>query len=903
MNQSNYRKFLTASLSTAVVATVVPGFTASAAENQFQDVSEKAFYYEAVQAFVGKGVVQGYPDGTFKPGQNVTRGEAAKMIADTFGFQTSNARSSFNDVNADAWYYGSVSVLAKKGILNGYKDGSFKPNQPITRAEIAKIIVEAYETIDSEDAQSVQFSDVAKSAWYRGFVSALAASKVTTGKTATTFAPNDFVTRGEAVTFLHRSEDVNTIDAITKTTVTINGQTYTLADNVKGIINPVNAVALTNAKIDFKATDDQITDITYLSLVENGQATDEEFAGNVVLDGGNGTISGNLSINANYATVKNINVQGDLFIGKQLQNDFYSENLVVEGETTINGGDDNTVVFNNGTFNKVNVDKKGVRVKVDGTTTIDDMSVVSDSTISGDAKLGKVVIAGMATSVILDADVADLQLAGANALTIAGAGHVDELTVNGKKAVTLDMTGTIGKLIANQIASLTLNQNVKIDELQLPENSKAEDIVSDFASFKDNIGKISIVGSTDSATNSGSSGGGSSSGGGGGSSSGGGGSSSGGSSPTSPSPTDTTAPIIDSISFNDVIANFNASDRTFNANLSNVTSDVINWTVDASEASTATVTVDQLGTIGTFNLTAGTNQLLNVNFADLDPSTLNYDNINFTDVYNAIVASGVSNQAIYDAVDLGSIINEVKGLGLRQDIFAAIDLAALTQSFSALSAETQADIYGSVDLQAVTAALLNDTSISQTQLGLAIAGGILVIKNDLSQASQDKLAVLQVDQSVIDEVFSVLAAADAQTKADFYAAIDFNGLFSLLETASSTTVQSIYEAVNFGQAFTTLRDATDVNKAAVIDDVFAAVNMKAIFTALDNANVDRASIMQYIDLSAIFTATGRSQGLTKAIYDILSKLDRNPDDNTFTIGVTLTDQANNETTYTINLGM
>ncbi|MFC9775057.1 S-layer homology domain-containing protein [Paenibacillus chitinolyticus] len=97
-----------------------------------------------------------------------------------------------------------IEGLISEGILSGYPDGTFKPENPITRAEFAKILVLAL-GLKEEPAKSASFHDVDASSWYSGYVGSLVASGITQGTTASTFSPDAKVTREELVVFFVRA--------------------------------------------------------------------------------------------------------------------------------------------------------------------------------------------------------------------------------------------------------------------------------------------------------------------------------------------------------------------------------------------------------------------------------------------------------------------------------------------------------------------------------------------------------------------------------------------------------------------------------------------------------------------------------------------------------------------------
>lgn len=107
--------------------------------NTFTDVPENQWYSEAVITLAGMGVVNGYLDGTFRPDAPITRAEFVTMAVN-FAKAGNGTYCSFADVSQDMWYYGAVAKASEKGWIGGYPDGTFGPERYITRAEVTVII-------------------------------------------------------------------------------------------------------------------------------------------------------------------------------------------------------------------------------------------------------------------------------------------------------------------------------------------------------------------------------------------------------------------------------------------------------------------------------------------------------------------------------------------------------------------------------------------------------------------------------------------------------------------------------------------------------------------------------------------------------------------------------------------
>ncbi len=153
------------------------------------------------QTYARVSYIKGYPDGTFKPSNNVTRAEAAQMFATLLNSGTSFGTSSvtkFTDAN-NKWYSPAVNYIAGKGLLSGYSDGTFKPDADITRAEFAQMI-SGY--LKAGYAGSANFKDV-KGHWASDAIDKVFGNKAVEGYPDGTFKPNKTLTRAEAVTVLN----------------------------------------------------------------------------------------------------------------------------------------------------------------------------------------------------------------------------------------------------------------------------------------------------------------------------------------------------------------------------------------------------------------------------------------------------------------------------------------------------------------------------------------------------------------------------------------------------------------------------------------------------------------------------------------------------------------------------
>ncbi|MFM9412793.1 S-layer homology domain-containing protein [Peptococcus simiae] len=139
--------------------------------SNFTDVNAGDWYANTVGYAVQKGIVSGYPDGSFKPNQPITRAEFS-AIAARFAGLTDEKDLTFTDLDASHWGYKAIRLAASHGWISGYPDNTFRPAQAITRAEVTSItnrMLNRYADlawIDAHDADVIHFSDVARSDWF-----------------------------------------------------------------------------------------------------------------------------------------------------------------------------------------------------------------------------------------------------------------------------------------------------------------------------------------------------------------------------------------------------------------------------------------------------------------------------------------------------------------------------------------------------------------------------------------------------------------------------------------------------------------------------------------------------------------------------------------------------------------
>ena len=149
----------------------------------------------------------GYADGTVRPNGKITRAEVAtiffRLLDDDTRAKYWSSENNFSDVSADKWYNNAVSTLSRMGVIGGYADGTFRPDAPISRAEFAKIAVSF--TQNNGSAVYNYFTDVKPTDWFAPYVTAAKDAGLIEGYSDGSFKPESKITRAEACAIVNRT--------------------------------------------------------------------------------------------------------------------------------------------------------------------------------------------------------------------------------------------------------------------------------------------------------------------------------------------------------------------------------------------------------------------------------------------------------------------------------------------------------------------------------------------------------------------------------------------------------------------------------------------------------------------------------------------------------------------------
>lgn len=339
-----------------------------------------------ISNWVDNELIAGYPDGTFKPNNSITRAEFAVLANKACGY-TASAPVTFSDVNTTDWYYGEVARAVAAGYISGYPDGTFKPNGEITRQEVAVVIARILEL----DTSGVDILSVFKDAeaipeWSQGFVNAVVAAEYMRGYPDQTFQAAKSITRAEAV-------------------VTLD-----------------NAIAI-----------ETVTTYTYDEAGTYGPETDTA------------TVEGNVAITVPGVTLQNTLITGNLLLAEGIgDGDVTLKNVTVKGNTTIKGGGADSVYLEDCTLPNITISREGVRVVASGSTSVNIVTLESGATLIEVTLTGegfeKVVISQVVpanAAIILEGNFTAVEVNAKDAkIEIPSESQVETLTLNAATEVT-----------------------------------------------------------------------------------------------------------------------------------------------------------------------------------------------------------------------------------------------------------------------------------------------------------------------------------------------------------------------------------------------------------------------------------------------------------------------------------
>ncbi|MEC0241424.1 S-layer homology domain-containing protein, partial [Paenibacillus dokdonensis] len=362
-----------------------------------------------LQEWVDKGDLNGYGDGSVKPNQSITRAEFISLVNRMFGYKDI-AQISFTDLPAENWAYADIAKAVSAGYIQGYENNTIRPSANVTRQEAASMISKVLDLQAGQPDSLNQYKDAKQiAAWSKDSVSAVISKNIMHGYTDGTFSPQKNLTRAEAVVLL---------DA-----------------------------ALANKKLTETVTYDQAG--TY------GSAQEAK------------VIHGNVVINVPGVVLENVEIEGDLTLAAGVgSGDVTLKNVKVHGTTNVQGGGENSIHFVDSVLVNIVINKKDgtVRIVAEGSTTAETVIVqssakIEEDKVSGvgftDVELSKELPAN--AKVVLNGTFDDVDVYAASVSVQLQRGSIENVHVDGSaqnSSIEISSGAKLAKLVLDAVTKL-----------------------------------------------------------------------------------------------------------------------------------------------------------------------------------------------------------------------------------------------------------------------------------------------------------------------------------------------------------------------------------------------------------------------------------------------------------------
>ncbi|MCH5186479.1 MAG: S-layer homology domain-containing protein, partial [Oscillospiraceae bacterium] len=181
----------------------------------FTDVDSGHWAANDIAKLSGSGYINGYEDGTFAPDSFITRAEFVTIINKVMGV-TARTYKVYPDVSTDAWYAEQIDIASTAGYINGYDDGTIKPDAPISRAEVAVVCYKAWGLTPEGNVGFTDSSSIGS--WAKVQIATLAAKNILSGYEDGSFRPGDAIKRAEVAKIISRLLDMKSGNTVTSVT-------------------------------------------------------------------------------------------------------------------------------------------------------------------------------------------------------------------------------------------------------------------------------------------------------------------------------------------------------------------------------------------------------------------------------------------------------------------------------------------------------------------------------------------------------------------------------------------------------------------------------------------------------------------------------------------------------------
>lgn len=462
-------------LSSTVASAVYPIDMAQANTIAFNDVQQHHYFYDAVTTLTSEGVLNGYGDQTFRPDVPTTRGHIAIVLSRVLNLQPTEFVD-IADMPESHNTYSSAAAAVQYGLMDLDRLGNFNPKSELSRYEYAEILMRAY---DLEPINSAHpFRNVPSK--YNKAVQAVYDHGLMRGVSATSFAGNNQITRGQmAVTLINARAIVKPVQKIeekkiiverlniSKQTITFEDQTYSIDERLAALFSRANSKALLYAEIEGVFNDGRLVEIKSLTL-NNEEAFYE--VDKLALDLGGIQISGALTLNQDYVTIKNGQVD-QFIIGDGLSSEAALENLQINQLTLLSSSG-------------MVLTLKDVTVKqIDNSH--DGLQLISNK------KIPSVLLRNDVFDFYPQVAIGHLQLLEDQYVSIEGTISIDKVTIPGKADLTVQSPGFINTVtMYDADAGLNVDNETIVKSVIVPKTLVLEDVLNRYSHLTDYIQTI-----------------------------------------------------------------------------------------------------------------------------------------------------------------------------------------------------------------------------------------------------------------------------------------------------------------------------------------------------------------------------------------------------------------------------
>jgi len=235
-----------------------------------------------IEKAVKLGFVSGYEDGTFKPDRTITRAEFSKLINNALHTEK-KADLSFSDVNNKEWFYAEIQKSVASGFFSGYENNTFRPNNPIKREEVAKVVSSAITTGEADGEGATMLSDYSTiQEWAKSSVNSVYNKGYILGYPEGVYRPAKALTRAEAVKIIYEIIENENIER--GFSITNYDETYSSAV-VVGDLNILDSVGKGNVYLKNVVVLGDI--VISASKINSVQLTDVKARNIIVVDENN----------------------------------------------------------------------------------------------------------------------------------------------------------------------------------------------------------------------------------------------------------------------------------------------------------------------------------------------------------------------------------------------------------------------------------------------------------------------------------------------------------------------------------------------------------------------------------------------------------------------------------------